>query len=192
MNAGRRDTSSLRVHSQVEAVGSGWWRWVVGGGGGGGGVADGRVNTHCWCYLLVHLCCSGPQLRLPGPAGCPERSESSWHRRWSWLWCLLPGRGGKGREGKEEEEERRGGWGRRVGDKDTDSLYKRRTKTQGFLVWRLFLLNTHLQKAASFCSTFMEFVQKVPREHFNIIWKYFVKTANNYICCREHWLPLTS
>ena len=197
MNASRRDASSLCVHSQVEAIGSvggGGGGVGEGGGGGGGGVADGRVNTHCWCYLLVHLCYSGPQLRLPGPAGCPERSESSWHRRWSWLWCLLPGRGGGGgrrrRRRRRRREERRGRWGRRVGDKDTDSLDKRRTKTQGFLVWRLFLLNTHLQKAASLCSAFMEFVQKVPRVRFNIIWKYFYK--NNYICCREHWLPLTS
>lgn len=36
---------------------------------------------------------------LPGPAGCPERSESSWRRRWSWLWCPLLG------EEEEEEEE---------------------------------------------------------------------------------------
>lgn len=137
-NECRWDAASLCVDSQAVAVTllSGGLRWRC---RWAGGVTDDRVNTHCWCYLLVHLCCSGPQWRLPGPAGCPERSESSWHWRWSWLWCLLLGKGGRrGREGR-----RVGRRGIRTGRKETDLLYRNLTNLKVPPPAEAFLLNIH-------------------------------------------------
>lgn len=55
-------------------------------------------STHCWRYLLVHLCYWGPRWPRPDPAECPENPGNPWHPRWNSPWNLLWGKTGRAEE----------------------------------------------------------------------------------------------